>query len=63
MTFLSTKFAQLGHSRQRVSGLPVSPLEGGLPCGALGKTLDGKATSCFEEDAGPSAPAADGRDR
>ena len=59
MTFLSTKFAQLGHSGQRDSGLPVSLQEDGLPCEALGKTLDGKAMSCYEEDAGLSAPAAE----
>ena len=42
----------------------LSPLqEDGLPCGALGKTLDGKATSCYEEDAGLSGPAADRIDR
>ena len=63
MTFLSTKLAQLGHSRQRDSGLPVSPSGGWAALRGSGENSGWKATSCYEEDAGLSAPAADRIDR
>ncbi|KAI4574917.1 hypothetical protein MJT46_004196 [Ovis ammon polii x Ovis aries] len=69
---LALQFAAVAAARQRTAVLGSQMLfhvdhvdqysdlqEDGLPCGALGKTLDGKAMSCYEEDAGLSAPAAD----